>query len=75
MAYTASDLAAIQAAIAKGEIRVRFADRETQYRTMQELLEAEGHISRELAAAAARPRAKQFHAVAVGSGYRDGCKP
>lgn len=69
MGYTASDLAAVQAAIAKGEFRVRFADRETQYRTMAELLEAEAHIQGELNQASATPRAKQFFGVQTGRGF------
>lgn len=69
MGYTAADLAAIQAAIAKGEFRVRFADRETQYRTMAELLEAEAHIAGELAQASATPRSKQFFGVTASKGF------
>lgn len=45
MAYTQSDLAAIQRAIAKGERSVQFADRSVTYRSMEELLQAERRIA------------------------------
>jgi len=38
MAYTADDLVAIEKAIANGSSRVRYADREVQYRSLDELI-------------------------------------
>jgi len=40
MPYTQSQLAALQEALASGELRVRFADREVTYRSVQELKDA-----------------------------------
>ena len=56
MAFTDSDLAAIRAAIAKGELMVQFADRSVRYRDIGELKEAEQHILR----AQQTPRSKQI---------------
>lgn len=44
MAYTAADLEAIQTAIATGELRVSYADRTVEYRSIDELLKAEKRI-------------------------------
>lgn len=38
--WTRADLAAIEAAIASGAMRVRYADREVQYASMSDLLSA-----------------------------------
>lgn len=40
MSWTTTDLTAIESAIASGELRVKFADREVQYRSIEELLKA-----------------------------------
>lgn len=62
MAFTQSDLDAIQAAIAKGERVVQFADRSVTYRDMRELFDAEARIRQALNAGTAR--AKQSLTVA-----------
>lgn len=40
MAYTAAQLATLQAALASGTLRVQFEDRRIEYRSMKELREA-----------------------------------
>jgi len=40
MAWTSTDLTAIERAIASGELTVRFGDRQIQYRSIDELLRA-----------------------------------
>jgi hypothetical protein len=50
MAYSQSDLQAIQSAIAKGELRVTFADRSVEYRSIDDLMKAEAHIANALSA-------------------------
>ena len=40
MAYTQAQLEALQQALASGELRVRFSDREVTYRSVQELEQA-----------------------------------
>ncbi len=40
MAWTATDLTRLEAAIARGEKTVQFADRSVTYRSLQEMLEA-----------------------------------
>jgi hypothetical protein len=50
MAATASDLAAIEAALFKGEARVTFADRSVEYRSVDDLMKARDAIRAELSA-------------------------
>lgn len=52
MAFTATDLAAIETAIASGALSVRYADRSVTYRSMDELIKARDIIKAALAAAA-----------------------
>jgi hypothetical protein len=40
MSWTTTDLTAIEKAIASGELRVKFGDREVMYRSIDELLKA-----------------------------------
>lgn len=44
MAWTADDLVKIEAAIKSGHSRVRFADREVEYQTTRQLIEARTEI-------------------------------
>ena len=66
MAFTSQDLAAIDAAIASGELVVRAADgKQITLRTMDELLKARDAIRADMAAtAAARPRSYPRHQLA-----------
>jgi hypothetical protein len=50
MAYSQTDLDTIRSAIAKGELRVTFADRSVEYRSIDDLLKAESHIANALSA-------------------------
>jgi hypothetical protein len=50
MAWTQQQLDAIEAAIASGELTVRFGDRTVTYRSMNELLQAHALIREALAA-------------------------
>ncbi len=50
MAWTQQQLDAIEAAIASGELTVRFGDRTVTYRSMEELLQARAVIQEALAA-------------------------
>ncbi|KVN22710.1 hypothetical protein WJ63_21310 [Burkholderia pyrrocinia] len=54
MAYTRADLDRIQAAIAKGELEVQYADRRVRYRSIAELRDARTEIIRDLNGAAGR---------------------
>jgi hypothetical protein len=56
VAYSSSDLAAIEAAIARGERVVQFGDRSVTYRSIDELLQAKADILRDLSSAGTRPR-------------------
>jgi hypothetical protein len=51
MAFTAVDLAAIDAVIAKGELSVQFADRTVTYRSIDQLLKARAVIAAQVDAA------------------------
>ena len=64
MAYTQTDLDAIQTAIASGELLVQFADRTVRYRSIDELRRAENRIARALATT----RVKQ-HLVVANKGF------
>lgn len=48
MAYTADDLNALDRAIVSGSLRVRYADREVQYRTLDEMIRIRDLIRGEL---------------------------
>lgn len=48
MAYTQSDLEALQAALAKGEKRVSFGDKTVEYRSIEELQAAIRAVKRDL---------------------------
>ena len=52
MAWTQSQLDAIEAAIASGELTVRFGDRTVTYRSMDELLQARAVIKESIDASA-----------------------
>ena len=56
MAFTTQDLAAIDAAIASGELTVRANGREVTYRSMADLLKARSAIAASLAAQASPNR-------------------
>lgn len=56
MAWTLADLAAVRAALAKGERSVTFADRSVVYRSVEELLRVKAEMEAELAVAASRPK-------------------
>lgn len=65
MSFSTSDLAAIKAAIASGELSVRTADgKQVELRSMAELLQAKAAIETELAAAAGPARAYPRHQLA-----------
>lgn len=49
MSFTASDLAALDAAIASGELTVKKGDRQVTYRSMDELLKARKLVADQLA--------------------------
>jgi hypothetical protein len=58
MAFTSSDLAAVDAAIASGELTVSHNGRTVTYRSMDDLLKARKTILDELAAQRPGPRAR-----------------
>lgn len=60
MALTATDIAALDRAIASGELSVRFADgRSIIYRSIDELVKAKSEAQKEVAAAAGTPRLRR----------------
>ena len=50
MSFTSADLAAVEAAIARGEAQVQFADRSVTYRSIEDLLRAREAIKASLTA-------------------------
>ena len=49
MAWTTNDLAEINKAIASGTLHVKYADREVQYRSLEEMLKIRDLIAKEVA--------------------------
>jgi hypothetical protein len=70
MAFTAADLAAINAAIAAGEKTVRYGDRMVEYRTVDELLKAKADILTDInrADSAVSPRSRSIRVRSGGKG-------
>lgn len=60
MAFTTADLAAVESALASGELSVQYADRRVQYRSVDELMRAREAISKDLDAAAGKRRPRSF---------------
>lgn len=48
MSYSTEQLAALEAALAKGEKRVTFGDKTVEYRSIEELLQAIREVERDL---------------------------
>ena len=62
MSFTKKHLDAVEAAIARGEKTVRYADRTVEYRSVDELLQARDQIRTSLTnAAGARSRVIRLH--------------
>lgn len=63
MAFTSDDLAAIEQAIASGELTVQHADgKRITYRSMQQLMQARDTIKGELNSAAGNRRPRAYRA-------------
>lgn len=64
MAWTQTDIDKLKAAIAQGATKVKFADREVSYRSLDEMRETLAMLQREVDAAAGvvvrRPRQVRF---------------
>lgn len=54
--YTQATLDALDEAIASGHLRVKYADKEVQYRSMDELLRARAHVAKQLGQTNSRQR-------------------
>jgi hypothetical protein len=68
MAFNQTDLVAIQAAIASGVLRVRYADgSEVTYQSLDDLLKAEMRIQGAIAPTPGRRNRRSY------PGYRNGC--
>lgn len=48
MAFTTEQLAALEQAISQGALRVRYSDKEVQYRSLSEMLQLRDQIRQEL---------------------------
>lgn len=60
MAWTQIDIDKLKAAIATGATRVRYADRDVEYRDLAEMRETLGMMQTEVDGAAGTARAKQI---------------
>jgi len=66
MAFSASDLATLEAAIAAGTLRVKFADgREVTYQDADQMLRVRAAMQSDIAAAAATPPQRMVRVVHV----------
>jgi len=61
MPYTAEQIAAMKNALASGVLRVRFADREVEYRSFKEMQAIIDAAETELAAESGAPQSRQIH--------------
>ena len=68
MAYTDSDLQALERAIATGERMVQFADRSVEYRSIDELIRARDEVRRSIAPQRAPLSGRTWAAVQGGKG-------
>ena len=73
MAYTQSQLDALEAALAKGERRVSFGDKTIEYRTVEELKQAidevEAAMHKDAVSTGLYPRAPRQIRVTTGKGF------
>ena len=60
MALTQTDLDALDAAIASGELTVRLADRLVTYRSIPELIQARSHVAKVVSGAIATRTAPRY---------------
>lgn len=60
MAYSTTDLDALDKAIASGALSLELAGRKITYRSVDELLKARDHVAGELARAGSRRRGSSF---------------
>lgn len=59
MAWTTADITKLKAAIAQGALRVRYADRDVQYRSLEEMKDLLGMMQSDVDRAAGVKRTKQ----------------
>lgn len=69
MAYTQADADKLKKAIATGALRVRFADREVTYRSLDEMRTALRLVERELTPRTLAPRRARAIRFLTGKGY------
>lgn len=63
MAYTQTQLDALQAALASGELRVQFKDRTVEYRSIAELKQAIALVENAINSAGGTPTVRQYRVV------------
>jgi hypothetical protein len=68
MAWTTDHLAALEEAIASGELSVRYGDRMITYQSLREMRSLRTEMKAEIAAAAGRPRKRVFRLYQSGQG-------
>lgn len=68
MAWTTSDVEKLEAAIASGELLVRFGDRTVQYQNTDAMLRARREMLQEIRAVAGTSRRKTFRVTQSGTG-------
>ncbi|MOA51790.1 hypothetical protein D3C78_1749800 [compost metagenome] len=70
MAFTQTQLDAIEKALARGERVVQYADRRVEYRSVAELIELRNTIKRDLAQQNGQPRSRSHRLYHAGKGIR-----
>lgn len=69
MAWTTTERDALKKAIAQGAQRVRFGDRDVEYRSLEEMRQTLALIEAELATAAGTARVRQVRFYTGGGGW------
>lgn len=70
MAFTQTQLDAIEKALARGEKVVQYADRRVEYRNVAELIELRNTIKRDLAQQTGQSRSRSHRLYHAGKGIR-----
>lgn len=68
MAYSQSDLDALDRAIASSQLEVQYGDRRVKYRTMDELLSARQHVAQQIASTSGTRRSHNRFTFATARG-------
>lgn len=64
MAFSASDISALETAIKSGQLKVRYADREVTYQSLEQMMALRNTMQREVNAASSNAHQQPRHQLA-----------